>query len=152
MRSSRSITLLGLAAPLMLAQLLPTSCTTTTAGGGGGGVLFPLPPTAIMTSDVDRGVVPLTVHFSSSGSTDDGVIIRRDWDFGDAIGTSQEISPTYTYTITGTYTVRLTITDDQGLTAARALIIYVTERPVAIIQVDRTSAESAPAKIGRAHV
>ena len=145
MRSSRSITLLGLAAPLMLMQLIPSSCITAPGGGGGGGVLFPLPPTVIMTSDVDRGVVPLTVHFSSSGSTDDGVIMRRDWDFGDAVGTSQEISPAYTYTWTATFTVRLTITDDQGLTASHALIIYVTQRPVAKIQVDRTSAESAPA-------
>jgi WD40 repeat protein len=125
-------------------QLIPSSCVTTPSGGGGT-PLFNLPPTVVLTSDVDRGVAPLTVFFSSSGSTDDGVIIRRDWDFGDSAGTSQEISPTYTYVNTGAYTVRLTLTDDQGLTASRSLIIYVTLRPVAIIEVDRTTAETAPA-------
>jgi WD40 repeat protein len=144
MRSARSIVLFGLAAPLLLMQALPASCITTPGGGTGTGV-FDLPPTVVMTSNVDRGVAPLTVFFSSSGSSDDGVIIRRDWDFGDGVGTSQEISPTYTYTSTGNFTVRLTLTDDAALTASRSLIIFVTERPVAIIEVDRTIADTAPA-------
>lgn len=143
MRSLRPITLFGWAAPLMLMQLIPTSCVTTP--GTGGTPIFNLPPTVVVTSDVDRGVAPLTVFFSSSGSTDDGVIIRRDWDFGDGIGISQEISPTYTYANTGVYTVRLTLTDDLGLSASRSLLIYVTQQPVAIIDVDRTTAETAPA-------
>jgi WD40 repeat protein len=143
MRSARSITLFGLAAPLMLLQISPTSCVPTT-GGAGAPLTFNLPPTVVMSSDVDRGVVPLTVHFSSDASTDDGFIVRRDWDFGDG-GTSQEISPNHTYTTTGTFTVKLTLTDDAGLTASHSLIIFVTERPVAIIVVDRTSSETAPA-------
>ncbi len=36
------------------------------------------------------------------------------WDFGDGIGTSTEITPSYTYATTGTYTVTLTATNDAG--------------------------------------
>ena len=143
MRRPRSVILLGIAAPLMLMQSSLTSCLTS--DGGGTTPLFDLPPTVALTSDVQRGVAPLTVFFSSSGSTDDGVIVKRLWDFGDTVGTSQEISPTYTFTQTGTYTVRLTLTDDQGLTSSNTIAISVTPRPEAIITVDRTSAETAPA-------
>lgn len=36
------------------------------------------------------------------------------WDFGDNKGTSTEASPTYTYTDGGTYTVKLTVTNEVG--------------------------------------
>lgn len=142
-RRPRSTLLLGLAAPLFLGQSVPSGCVP--GSGGPGTSLFNLPPTVILTTDVERGVAPLKVSFSSSGSTDDGVIVRRQWDFGDGAGTSEEISPTYTYTRTGSYTVTLTLTDDRGATASATAVIEVTERPVAIIEVDRTVAATAPA-------
>lgn len=145
LRRPRSTVLLGLAAPLLLGQSLPSGCFLGGGGGGGGTPLFNLPPTVVLTTDVQRGVAPLKVFFSSSASTDDGVIVQRQWDFGDGVGTSQEISPTYTYTRTGQYTVKLTLTDDRGATASDTVRIDVTERPVAIIEVDSTTAETAPA-------
>ena len=36
------------------------------------------------------------------------------WDFGDGTGTSIDENPTYTYTVAGTYTVKLTAISDQG--------------------------------------
>jgi len=144
MRRPRSITLFGLAAPLLLMQTTPSGCLSDGTGGGGS-PLFNLPPTAVLTSDVQRGVAPLKVYFSSSGSSDDGVIVRREWDFGDGVGTSQEISPTYTFQSNGIFTVRLTLTDDRGATSSTTIVISVTERPIAIIAVDRTTAETAPA-------
>jgi WD40 repeat protein len=145
MRRPRSFVLLGLAAPLLLMQLDLSGCIPGAGGtGGGGGAVFNLPPTVIMTADVVRGVAPLVVRFSSAGSTDDGVIVRRLWDFGDG-QTSQDISPTHTFQTTGAFTVRLTLTDDQGASASRTIVISVTERPVAIIEVNRTTAPSAPA-------
>ncbi|MEW6251842.1 MAG: PKD domain-containing protein [Planctomycetota bacterium] len=141
----RSVYLLGLAAPLLLLQLIPTSCLPTGGDGtGGGGRATNLPPTVIISADVQRGVAPLNVQFSSSGSTDDGVIIRRLWEFGDG-ATSEEISPLHTYERNGDFTVELTLTDDLGASASRSLIVSVTERPVPILTVDRTAAESAPA-------
>ena len=119
-------------------------CTTLPGTGGAGGLPFNLPPTPVIAADLVRGVAPLTVQFSSDQSTDDGLIIARLWDFGDST-TSPEISPRHTFSTTGAFTVTLTLTDDSGSQASRTITINVTEAPVAVITVDRTAAESAPA-------
>jgi WD40 repeat protein/PKD repeat protein len=141
----RCIGLMALAilgTPLVLLQSGLAGCV----GGETAGVLFNLPPTPIITADVVRGVAPLTVRFSSDGSTDDGLIVGRFWDFGDG-QTSEDISPSHTFTVTGDFTVTLTLTDEQGATGSRSIIIVVTEAPVARIVVDTRTAESAPAVI-----
>lgn len=115
-------------------------------GGTGSGTLFNLPPTAILSVSPDpaRGVAPLRVQFNSERSTDDGFIRTRQWDFGDG-GTSQEISPTHIFENNGTFTVRLTVTDNDGAAAARTVQVRVTDRPIATISVDRNTSETAPA-------
>lgn len=113
---------------------------------GAGGVPFNLPPVPVISASTDRGVAPLEISFSSDRSTDDGLIVSRQWDFGDGT-TSQEISPRHTFTSTGQFTVTLTLTDDQGLSASRSVIIAVTEAPVAVFTADPPAAESAPAVI-----
>lgn len=144
MRSPATLGVFGLAAPFLavVAAVVPLGCIPGTGGGGG---LFNLPPSVILSVDQQQGVAPLTVRFSSAGSSDDGIIIERRWDFGDGVGTSREIEPTYTYTRTGNYTVQLTLVDDRGASSSRSIVISVTERPVAIFTVDRTFAETAPA-------
>lgn len=114
--------------------------------GGGTGLTFNLLPTAQITVDQTVGVVPLTVHFDSSGSTDDGIIVAREWDFGDG-GTSQEIAPAHTFNSSGTFTVTLTITDNQGGKGTRTVKISTSAAPVAVISADRTVAGSPPAVI-----
>ena len=47
------------------------------------------------------------------GNTSTGATTYH-WNFGDGIGTSAEVSPTYAYSGTGTYTVTLTTTNDLG--------------------------------------
>jgi WD40 repeat protein/chitodextrinase len=126
--------------------LLPIGLSGCPETPGGGGTPFNLPPSPVITSDVVRGVAPLTVQFNSDRSSDDGLIITRQWDFGDG-STSQEISPRHTFATTGDYTVTLTLTDDFGAQASRTLLIAVTEAPVAVIAVNPPSAESAPAVI-----
>ena len=64
-------------------------------------------PYAAMVGDV--------VTFDGSGSTDDVGIATYDWEFGDG-ATGTGISPTHTYAVSGTYTVVLTVTDDDGAT------------------------------------
>jgi WD40 repeat protein len=115
-------------------------------GDAGTGASFNLPPVVVLNADVTVGIVPLTVRFSSSDSSDDGLIVSRVWNFGDG-ATSQEISPTHTFRQTGDFTVRLTLTDDGSppLSSSRTVIVRVTQAPVARITVDRTTAESAPA-------
>jgi WD40 repeat protein len=137
-RPAPALSVLCLVVPLAL-----TGCPQV-GGTTAGGALFNLPPIPVITADVDRGVAPLTVSFSSDRSTDDGLIVLRQWDFGDG-ATSQDIRPVHVFTSTGEFVVRLTLTDDLGATATRTLLITVTEAPVAIASVDRTSAEFAPA-------
>jgi PKD repeat protein len=55
------------------------------------------------------------VQFNGTGSKDeDGIIVNYHWNFGDGnAGTG--VSPTHSYSDTGTYHVTLTVTDDNGL-------------------------------------
>ncbi len=69
-----------------------------------------VPPTASFTSNCDQ----LTCSFDGSGSTDsDGTIASYAWDFGDG-ATATGVSPQHAYAAAGTYTVKLTVTDDRG--------------------------------------
>lgn len=67
------------------------------------------PPSASFTFEVDAED-GLKVAFTNASN--DGVTFA--WDFGDGSGTSAEENPTYTYTEAGTYTVKLTATNDGG--------------------------------------
>ncbi len=66
------------------------------------------------------GTVGTAVTFSSSGSSDsDGTIASYLWDFGDG-NTSTSANPSHTYQADGTFTVSLTVTDDDGATGVDA--------------------------------
>jgi len=54
------------------------------------------------------------VRFTDRSSDPDGVIVRWSWDFGDGT-TSTAQNPSHRYAAEGTYTVKLTVTDDDGL-------------------------------------
>ena len=79
------------------------------------------------------GQAPLTVTFSSAGTSDpDGDRIRYAWDF-DADGRvdSREANPTYTYTRNGNYRATLKVTDSTGRSASAEVKIPVgTAAPV----------------------
>ncbi len=68
------------------------------------------------------------IVFDASDSKDpDGQIIEYLWDFGD--GSPSESGPTviHVYSAVGTYTVKLTVTDDQGLASSLEKSIEVVE-------------------------
>src|SRR5205823_2730967 len=69
------------------------------------------PPTAAFPAPNCSG---LTCSFTDQSSDPDGSIATRDWDFGDGSNHSAQANPTHTYAAGGTYTVRLTVTDNQG--------------------------------------
>lgn len=81
-------------------------------------------PIAIASADVTAGKIPLTVNFSSANSYDpDGSIVGYLWDFDDGSPVSTEANPSHDYTVAGTYTAQLTVTDNQGLSASTQLAI-----------------------------
>ncbi|MEJ5291999.1 MAG: PKD domain-containing protein [Candidatus Methanosuratincola sp.] len=84
-------------------------------------------PTARVTASPTSGYAPLTVTFDGSGSVDpDGKIVSYAWNFGDGYtGTGAAVS--HTYTSPGTYTARLTVTDDRGAASTASVTVVVAE-------------------------
>jgi len=69
-------------------------------------------PVALATADPLSGFGPLTVQFDASGSSDsDGLIVSYEWNWG--TGSTSGITPEVIFP-EGTYTVTLTVTDDDG--------------------------------------
>lgn len=67
-------------------------------------------PSANFNSDIND----LTVTFTDTSSDSDGSIQSWSWDFGDG-NNSNQANPEHTYAAAGTYSVSLTVTDDDGL-------------------------------------
>ncbi len=73
------------------------------------------PPNAVINVIPDTtGIVPFTVTFDAYGSTDDRGIASYSWDFGDGTSATGVMPAAHTYTVVGTYTVKLTVTDYFG--------------------------------------
>ncbi|GAB2845962.1 ThuA domain-containing protein [Lentzea nigeriaca] len=71
------------------------------------------------------GAKPLTVKFSSDGSSDpEGGALSYKWTFGDG-NTSTEANPSHTYTTNGTYNAQLTVTDPTGKTGTANVTVTV---------------------------
>jgi len=90
-----------------------------------GCALFNSPPVASFVMSPTAGEAPLTVDFDASGSTDaDGNIVSYEWGFGDGNnGTGVTIE--HVFNAADTYTITLTVTDDQGKTASATQEITV---------------------------
>ena len=84
-------------------------------------VLTNQPPTAAFT----RSCTGLSCAFTSTSSDPDGSVVAWSWSFGDDT-TSTAQNPTHGYAAGGTYTVRLTVTDNGGSTGSTSQSITVT--------------------------
>jgi PKD repeat protein len=62
----------------------------------------------------------------TSTSTDDGQIVAALWEFGDGQTAIDLVNATHTFTAANTYNVKLTVTDDQGLTGTITQPLVVT--------------------------
>lgn len=78
------------------------------------------------TAAFSVGCFGLTCGFIDESSDSDGNIVSWDWDFGDGT-TSTERHPNRYYTSSGTYTVQLTVTDDDHATDTHSEILDVSE-------------------------
>ena len=68
-----------------------------------------------------KSVAPLTTSFTDRSS---GGVLSRKWDFGDGT-TSTLTNPAHTYTVTGNYTVTLTVTGSNGATATERKVNFI---------------------------
>jgi PKD repeat protein len=82
-------------------------------------------PQASFTFSPSSPSIPDAVQFTDSSSDPDGSISSWCWDFGDG-SSSTERNPTHRYTEKRTFTVALTVTDNDGLTDTKTDSITVT--------------------------
>src|SRR5216117_548773 len=80
------------------------------------------PPVANFTSSCPT----LTCSFTSTSSDPDGSIAGYSWSFGDGSPVVTTQNPSHTYGAGGTYTVTLTVTDNQGGTNSHSQGVTVT--------------------------
>jgi PKD repeat protein len=105
--------------------VLLAGCAALSGFLGGGA------PTVVLSASPTDGPSPLAVRFDASRSEDDARIVEYAWDLGD--GTVEASSAAslvdHTYTRSGIFVARLTVTDDDGNAGAGSVTITVENRP-----------------------
>jgi len=85
------------------------------------------PPEAAFTFTPAQPQSGQQVDFDASDSSDDGTITTYQWDFqDDGIFDGTGVASSFTFTTIGTYTVRLRVTDNEGLTTDTTQTVAVT--------------------------
>ena len=73
------------------------------------------------------GTANIAINFTGAASRDpDGSVVSYLWSFGDGT-TASGVTAVHSYVAAGTYTVQLTVTDNDGLTNAAATTAQVTD-------------------------
>lgn len=116
------------------ARPLPGTCS----GGCGAGLVDATATMQAVAGPANQALVAnfsfttsgLTATFTDGSSDPDGSIASRSWNFGDGT-TSTATNPVKTYAAAGTYTVTLTVTDNQGATnsTSRSVTVNSTTQP-----------------------
>lgn len=90
-------------------------------------------PVIVVQASPTSGQPPLTVSFSSAGSSDpEGAPLTYHWDFGDG-ATSSQADPSHVYEAPGVFIARLTLSDGQSSVISEEIKISVGRPPVANI-------------------
>jgi PKD repeat protein len=85
-----------------------------------------VPPVASFTQSAETVNVGETVSFDASASSDsDGTLVNYSWAFGDGISATG-VTADHAYSVAGTYTVTLTVTDDDGSTDSTTTAVSIT--------------------------
>ena len=84
-------------------------------------------PTASFTANTFNGCQPLPIQFINQSING----LLYDWDFGDDSGNSAEVAPKHTYHKSGTFTVSLTVFDENNCFADTAVVnVIIHPKPV----------------------
>ncbi|HEY8209385.1 MAG TPA: S8 family serine peptidase [Myxococcaceae bacterium] len=70
--------------------------------------------------------------FTDASTDQDGTIVSRSWSFGDGYSATVQ-NPVHTYAAAGSYTVSLTVTDDNGLSSTTMRTVVATNPPVIVL-------------------
>ncbi len=103
--------------------------TTSTAHSHGVHVPPPIPVSGNVPPDSNfswsvNPNVNGTIDFTSNVSDPDGEIVSYEWNFGDGTSSTSQ-NPSHTYDQSGTYTVTLIVTDDNGDTSTKEINVDV---------------------------
>jgi gliding motility-associated-like protein len=95
----------------------------------------PIPPIVDFDFGPGEGCAPLTVTFTNLTMYADPSTYQ--WDFGDGVGTSTQVNPSYTYYEPGIYSVTLSASNASGVTVyeTKTDIINVFTGPSALFSV-----------------
>jgi PKD repeat protein len=131
MRLKRCIVLLVFLAPVFLSGCVLNTIMNDVVNKA---------PSAVIDAAPREGTAPLAVRFDGCYShDDDGTIAEYRWDFGDptSMGTRVADACDHTFTQPGTYLVKLTVIDDEGLIDSQQIAVIVTNAaPVAVASVN----------------
>lgn len=101
-------------------------------------------PVATASTVPSGGDVPLSVSFSSVGTTDlDGTVTTYAWDFGDG-STSSGASPTHSYAVGGPYVATLTVTDNRGAQTTQEVLVQAVAPNLLPVGVASSNVSSGP--------
>ncbi|MBJ7879595.1 PKD domain-containing protein [Gelidibacter salicanalis] len=110
-----------------------TGCCPQNAGTGKlvrvdyTGIITNLPPTVVINADVTSGSLPLTVNFTSAGTTDPNgdTPLTYAWDFqNDGTVDATTENAAFTFTSAGTYSVQLRVNDGKGAVGVKNVTIH----------------------------
>ena len=104
-------------------------------------------PTVGLEATPTSGSAPLAVAFTGTGSDSDGTVVLYSLDFGDSTAPWSDASPPtgleHTYADAGSYSPRLTATDDDGKTGTASAPVTVDAAPSSAPVVTLTATPSS---------
>jgi len=92
------------------------------------GISAPQAPQASFTFSPTQPSVLEAVQFTDTSTDADGTITAWSWEFGDG-AMSTDHNPTHTYSKKATFAVKLTVTDNDGLTGTKSQALTVVNLP-----------------------
>jgi thermolysin len=92
------------------------------------GVVVGATPNLAPAADFTFTTDGLAATFTDTSSDPDGSVVSGLWDFGDG-ATSTQQNPSHTYASAGTYSVTLTVTDDDGASDSVVKSVEVSQTP-----------------------